>query len=265
LLTQGVIQKAIRKNLLSIKGKKINDASLRLSKGQVVCVANFFAQYLAQDRKNFSHSLQVLAQKILDQYSVFENADFIAINKPAKIASQGGTGLSISIADALLVINQEKNAGFRLVHRLDKETSGLMLLAKNYDGAVKLTGGFKDRKVYKTYQALVHGKLANNAGVIDLDGEVTKYKLLDYWSKWGVSYVEFYPITGKEHQIRRHALELGVSIIGDKKYGDINSKEPFMMLHALNVKLCESLFDQQITISADLPEYFQQMLAGLKS
>lgn len=256
LLTQGVIQKALRKSLVRVAGKVVHDASLRLQQGDVVKIAEIFSQYNQQENKTFSHSLQMLARKILQEYLIFEHNEFIVINKPEKIASQGGTGVNISIADALVFLNQEQGSGFRIVHRLDKHTSGVMVIAKNYDAAVKLSQAFREHKIHKTYRAMLLGKISKQNGTITVDDEITKFKVLEYLPNDDFTYIELYPITGKEHQLRRHALELGSSVVGDKRYGPAECKSQHMLLHALNLKIEQEVFSQQLSFTAELPNYF---------
>jgi 23S rRNA pseudouridine955/2504/2580 synthase len=260
MITQGVIQQAMRRGLIKVNEKKIKEANLRLQQNDVLNIADHFEQYTTDPKDNtyvFNDSIKALSAKILDHYLIFSNDDFIVINKPAKIASQGGTNLNISIDDALKYLNC-KGGNFKLVHRLDKETSGVMLIAKHYDAAVKLTGAFRDKKIYKTYLALSYGIPSEPSGVIELEDEITHYKLLKYFPEDDISYIEFKPITGKEHQVRRHALEIGVSIVGDKKYGDISSKEPYMMLHSYKTQIATDVFNEEYEFTAPLPKYFRE-------
>lgn len=256
LLTQGIIQKSLRAGNIKVNNIKAKDSSARLQKGDVISIYSNFEQYTeTKETKIFNQSIQALSKKILGQYLIFANDDFIAINKPAKIATQGGTNINISIDDALKYLNQQQNTiCYKLVHRLDKETSGVMLIAKNYDAAVKLTSAFERKKIYKTYLALTHGEPDNNQGSIELKDELTHYKVLQYCPKTNISYIEFKPITGKEHQIRRHAIEIGVSIIGDAKYG-IKDKG-HMMLHSASTIIDEQVFGHKFCLQAELPEYF---------
>ena len=261
LLTQGVIQKALRAGSIKLNSIKAKDAGMRLNHLDVVEVAASFAQYVNKpdEGKIFNASIKALSTKLLGQYLVFANNDFIIINKPAKIASQSGSKLNISVDEALQYMNmqsrQNSSLCFKLVHRLDKETSGLMIIAKHYDAAVKLTKAFAEKKIYKTYIAVAHFKAKANAGEIRLQDELTGYKVLKYIANRNISVVEFTPITGKEHQIRRHALEIGLKIIGDKKYGLLD-KAPYMLLHAKKVVIDASVFGKEFSFEGLLPEYF---------
>jgi 23S rRNA pseudouridine955/2504/2580 synthase len=262
LITQGVIQQALRHNFVKLNGQKVKNTSVRLNQGDVVALANFFSQYQSVRQKVFNDSTKSLSQKLLSQYLLFDGDDFIVINKPAKIASQGGSNLNISIDHALQYLNTQQG-DFKLVHRLDKDTSGLMFIAKNYDGAVKITKAFADKMINKTYLALVQGSLLYNCGTVTLTSEVTHYRLLQYFPSQDVSYVEFKPVTGKEHQIRRHALELGVSIIGDKKYGSATNNMQYMLLHSSVGAMDQQIFGRRLEFTAPLPCYFEQYLNTL--
>jgi 23S rRNA pseudouridine955/2504/2580 synthase len=260
-LTQGIIQIAIRRGLVKINNLKSKEASSRLKQHDQVDVPQHFEQYKEYKQDNFSNSVVSLSQKLLSKYLIFENEAFLAINKPEKIATQGGTKINVSIDDALKYLNAE-GGNFKLVHRLDKDTSGLMLIAKNYDAAVKLTGAFRDKKIAKTYLALTHGRPKLDSGVVNIDNEITKYNVLKYQAANNIAYIEFFPITGKEHQIRRHALELGAAIIGDKKYGSCdNSKH--MLLHSYKTTISNEIFGIKYDLLALVPDYFKLVLQSL--
>jgi 23S rRNA pseudouridine955/2504/2580 synthase len=261
LITQGIIQKALRNGEVRVNNTKAKEASTRLLQGDVLQVTSFFDQYkeIPQTR-HVNDSVKSLSQKILHDYLLFRNEDFIVINKPAKIASQGGSHVSLSIDEALKYLNSASSDEYKLVHRLDKETSGVMLIARNYEPAVRLTGAFRDKKIYKTYLAVATGRLQNEQGTVEVDGEITHYKLLQYFPAKNISHIEFRPVTGKEHQIRRHAIALGVEIVGDKKYGQEDSKEGFMLLHSSSCRVDEIIFGQSFEFSAPLPGYFEKFL-----
>lgn len=261
-LTQGVIQIAIRRGLVKINNQKAKEASLRLKQYDRVSSPLHFEQYCPEEQDNFSNSVVSLSQKILGKYLIFENQDFLAINKPEKISTQGGTWVKISLDDALKYLNTQ-GGNFKLVHRLDKDTSGLMLIAKNYDAAVKLTGAFRDKQIAKTYLALTIGRPKLDSGIVNIDDEITKYNVLKYQASSNIAYIEFFPITGKEHQIRRHSLELGAPIIGDKKYGS-PSEQNHMLLHSYKTTIANEIFGIKYDLLAPVPEYFQHELQKLQ-
>jgi 23S rRNA pseudouridine955/2504/2580 synthase len=123
------------------------------------------------------------------------------------------------------------------VHRIDKETSGILLIAKNRDAAITLTKAFADRIIKKEYIAILHGVPCDNSGVIDIaiDGKSahTEYDVLSYNGQYSI--VSFLPLTGRMHQIRVHASSLGCPIVGDKIYNNVNDDSEHMMLHAYKI------------------------------
>jgi 23S rRNA pseudouridine955/2504/2580 synthase len=260
-LTQGIIQMAIRQGLIKINDSKAKEASLRLKQYDMVSSPLYFEQYIPQKQHYFNDSVVSLSQKILDKYIIFENQDFLAINKPEKIATQGGSRVKISLDDALKYLNTQ-GGNFKLVHRLDKDTSGLMLIAKHYDAAVKLTGAFRDKQISKTYLALTSGRPELDSGVVSIDNEITKYNVLKYQANKNIAYMEFSPITGKEHQIRRHSLKLGCPIIGDKKYANLRD-QGHMLLHSYKATISDSVFGIEYNLLALLPDYFKSALQKL--
>lgn len=166
---------------------------------------------------------------------VFEDENLLAINKPSGLASQGGSGIDISVADFAKLKN------YQLVHRLDKDTSGLLLLAKNSKTADLLTEKFKTKEIHKTYLALVCGVVRKERIIIKIplakkllgknekvmpdyeNGKpaITELKTIRVQKKF--SLVELSPITGRTHQLRVHCKEIGHPIVNDVKYGGLAS------------------------------------------
>ncbi|AVP87671.1 ribosomal large subunit pseudouridine synthase [Candidatus Phycorickettsia trachydisci] len=253
LITQGVIQTLLRSKKVKVNSVRIKEASLRLNHGDKVEVFANLDEY-SQETEAINPLAKSLSQKLLGEYKIFENDNFLVINKPAKLATQGGTKINICIDDGLKYLNS-LGSSLKLVHRLDKETSGLILIAKGYDAAAKLSYGFREKKIYKTYLALVKGTPKQKQGIIKIEDEITKYKLLEYDIIKDVSLIEFKPITGKEHQIRRHALEIGTYILGDKKYGP-NQKDKYMMLHSAGITIDKEIFGSEYSFNIPLPKYF---------
>lgn len=255
LITQGIIQTLLRNKKIKVNGTRTKDASFRLNHGDKIEVLTNLEEY-KEEISTTNPLAKPLSQKLLGEYKIFENEDFLVINKPAKLATQGGTKINICVDDALKYLNS-LGSSLKLVHRLDKETSGAMLIAKGYDSAAKLSYAFREKKIYKTYLALVKGAPNKKQGIIEIDDEITEYKLLKYDIIENISLMEFKPITGKEHQIRRHALEIGTYVLGDKKYGKPEGKN--MMLHSLNIKIDKEIFSEEYSFNAPLPQYFKHL------
>jgi len=222
-LNQNFIEKNLRKGLIKINHSKVK-ANYKVIKNDIVNIFNY-----SQD--NYRHIIKKLIhnkipkdlKKNFDKSIVFENEDFIVINKWSDISTQGGSEKNISIDDIIKTISRSYN----LVHRLDKETSGLLLIAKNLK-ITKIFGKlFKEQKIKKIYVAICQGVPKNLNSVVKLrindkrnssntSQSVTKYKVLK--NKKKLSIILFRPLTGKTHQLRIVSKHLNCPIIGDKKY-----------------------------------------------
>ncbi|MGE5503650.1 MAG: RluA family pseudouridine synthase, partial [Actinomycetota bacterium] len=177
--------------------------------------------------------------RMLRDCVLYKDADVIALNKPPGLAVQGGTGMADRHLDAMLdALRFDAPERPRLVHRLDKDTSGVLLLGRNAAAAAKLAAAFKGRAAHKLYWALVVGvpklrkgridaplaKLPGRAGekvaVDDDEGKraVTWYRVVDSALK-KAAWLEMEPRTGRTHQLRAHSVVLGTPILGDGKYG----------------------------------------------
>lgn len=308
LLTQGQIEQALRKGYIKVNGQKVT-AGVRVVKGDKISIAERLnlTPHSRSDRQ-FSASVISLAGKLLAEYLLYDHTSFMAINKPAGVATQGGSKVSLSIDDALQYLNQTEGRELRLVHRLDKDTSGILLIAKSYEASIKLTSAFKDKIIEKTYLAIVEGAPPQEQGeiasFISAKGEeedskfaVTRYRVVDinknstrhreedesptrrsslsdfqslsglpriaslarnngYVPASSLSLLEFTPLTGRMHQLRIHAKELGCPIVGDKKYGSGLGEK--LLLHALRIRVSSEIFGKEATIEAPVPEYFFQ-------
>ncbi len=167
---------------------------------------------------------------------VEENDDFIAINKPEGIASHGGSGISIGVIETIRNFGKAYRDA-KLVHRLDKDTSGCQIIAKNNNFLRFCNKLISERKVNKTYQAIVHGNWIHKDGIYEINikknmligkermvrisegGKIAKTFLKAIESSKNFSLIQCELITGRTHQLRVHLSELGFPIVGDKKYG----------------------------------------------
>ncbi len=177
--------------------------------------------------------------KLLLDSVIYKDENVIVINKPAGLAVQGGSGSFKNLDSMLDVLKFDSDIRPKLVHRLDKHTSGALILARNNQTSKKMLSYFKDKKIKKTYWAWVVGCPKNKTGEIDApllkkvgDNEkvivsprgkdaVTKYKVIK--EVGGASLVELTPLTGRTHQLRVHMNYIGHPIIGDGKYGGAKS------------------------------------------
>ena len=252
----GLLQKLFRTKRIKINGKKAV-ASQRLHEGDVVKI---FAAPTVEASKTDSKLFDQLQNMI-----IFENDDFFAINKPAKLAVQLGSKINFCVET--LIKAHPKHKCF-LVHRLDKDTSGVLLVAKNQLWARRLTEMFRKNQIHKTYIALVDGKI-KAPGVIDnfikkcFVGNEEVMKIVDDGQRAITHYrplcrvghstiLELKPETGRKHQLRVHCASIDAPILGDRKYNP--TAHGNMMLHAYKIFI-EPL---RIEIEAPIPKYFPQ-------
>ena len=246
---QGLIEKIIRKNQVKVKWKKTK-SSYRVQETDIIKVFNI--DKIKKTEKN-TITQYIPSNKERDKYDDFiieDNENFIVINKPSGIAVQSGTKSFKNIVDALRKTKYFENAKPFIVHRLDKETSGILIVAKNREYAQLFTSLFRIRKIHKTYLAVVYGELTKDTKVLEDDlvlyendkkiiQKATSYlKVLK--SNTQYSLLELRPITGRKHQLRKQLYNIGNSIIGDDKYyvkrsGDF-VKGKNLMLHAYEIK-----------------------------
>ena len=165
-----------------------------------------------------------------------------------------------------------KNTKPYSVHRLDKDTSGVFIIAKNRETAQLLTSLFRLRKVHKTYLAICHGEIEKKSGELNddliryekgrkiIENAKTLYNIID--SNQNSSLVEMKPITGRKHQLRKQLYIIGNSIYGDQKYSSSNSyvgMNKNLMLHSFQIKFM--MKDKKYTYKALLPDYFKKLLS----
>ncbi|MDP4708453.1 MAG: RluA family pseudouridine synthase [Rickettsiaceae bacterium] len=271
--TQGLIEKSLRLGKIKLNGAK-SKTSVRVVQNDVITIfPGVFVVNEHTEIQEFPQDVIDLADQLLSQNILFSSEKFIAIDKPEGLAVQGGSKISLSIDEVLKYINYTQDTEYKLVHRLDKDTSGILLIANGYDNAAKLSNAFRDQLIKKVYIAILtgcptslEGNLVHKIGKdrssvfevvkeLEIDGKLaeTNYKVLK--SNGGVSLVEFRPVTGRNHQLRFHSQFLGCPIVGDSKYG--GDKHKRMLLHAKTITLPASVFGRKITIDSDLPYEFE--------
>lgn len=275
--TRGEIIRAIKAGEILVNGKNIKPSYI-LKENDAIEI-------------NISEKLKVLSpDKNIKLEIIFQNENFIAINKPAglqvhpSIKHETNTlvnGLLAKFPEIATVGDEPENRP-GIVHRLDKDTSGIMLIAKNQKTFLALKNKFKNREIAKTYWTIVYGKLENKQGIIDaplarslnykkqtvaqaktktkIRPAVTEYKVLKEIGKY--SLVEVLPKTGRMHQIRVHLTFLGHPIIGDKKYFlkniNLNSAIERHLLHAK--KITFEFEGKKYAFESKLPSDFQTFL-----
>lgn len=291
-LNHGVLEKALRKGWVKLDKKKAA-TSTRVQAGQVVFVAESLAAVSPESAAKEQAQPRIRPEdaKWMRQAVIYEDADMIAINKPAGIAVQGGSKQTISIDVLAAALAPEGKQAPKLVHRLDKDTSGVLLLAKHTKSATQLTKLFSGKNIEKQYTALVVGVPKPKEGVInlpllkqsragDLDRElvevdrefgkeaVTEYKVTEAIAK-KLAWVELNPITGRTHQLRVHMAAINHPIVGDGKYGAARQFQAGDMglskklhLHAATITITKP-DGKKLTIEAELPEHMRESQALL--
>ena len=273
-LAQGSIERMLRNGLIRLDGAKAK-ANSRISVGQSVRLPPDLRpapetsnSETSNPETSISGKSGLSAPKIIadadlrrrfDDMVLAEGRGWIAINKPSGLAVQGGTSISTHIDGMLQALAPHTNGRLRLVHRIDKDTSGVLLLAKTLESARALTEAFHRHKIEKTYLAIVMGmpaesgkicaplkKLAGKAGekmVVDHDGQdaTTLYRRIDHAGR-KLSLMALRPVSGRTHQLRVHMQHINTPICGDGKYGGDAAHPGAMVarrlhLHAWQVKL----------------------------
>ena len=214
-----------------------------------------------KDKRKFQPSNKVIKEN--EELIIDNNQDFLVVNKDAGIAVQGGTKSKKNLIDIFSKSELFIDTKPYSVHRLDKDTSGVLLIAKNREMAKLLTSLFRLRKIHKIYLAICEGEINRNSGFLEndliryegkrkiIEKAKTYYKILDKNSNF--SLLELNPITGRKHQLRKQLFEIGHPICGDNKYfSKIPNKN--LMLHAYQIKFI--IKDKKFTYRAILPDYF---------
>src|SRR4051794_1816883 len=232
------IQRIVRKGELRVNGKRA-DSKDRLEEGQSVRIPPLRLDAPKAAPGSLSEAAQKTLQALKDMI-LFEDADVMVLNKPAGLAVQGGSGITRNVDDMLEVMRDAKGQKPRLVHRLDRETSGCLLIAKTRFAATALTGSFRHRSARKIYWALVTGVPKPKQGRISTylakdeseddsimriakhgdegaSHAVTYYAVVET-SAQKLAWVSLKPVTGRTHQLRAHMAHIDHAIIGDPKY-----------------------------------------------
>ena len=277
----GLLQKLIRKGQLRVDGKRAK-TDTRLTAGQVVRVPPVEGQGAKSERKKRISAEDAAFIKSLD---IYDDGDVLAINKPYDLATQGGSKVGRNVDDLMEALKNEEGVKPRLVHRLDKETSGVMLLARSAKVAKTLGDTFKGRDVKKIYWAIcapvpeiqqgqikapIHkiGMPGREHIVVDEEGKFahTEYAVIEAAHRQA-AFIAFWPRTGRMHQIRVHAAFMGCPVLGETKYKaphDPDSKLPppdfgqmtlakRLHLHARRIVLPHPVKKSMLDIAAPLP------------
>tara|TARA_Y100000590_G_scaffold461053_1_gene621769 strand:- start:1321 stop:2232 length:912 start_codon:yes stop_codon:yes gene_type:complete len=268
-IPQGLIEKNLRNGKIKLNKKKVKSSTKLMTNDKIDVYSFIYKKNIVKSKIKFTPSFNIVKEN--ENLIIENNEDFIVINKRSGLAVQGGTKSKKNLVDIFSKSDIFQNTKPFSVHRLDKDTSGIFILAKNRKTAQLLTSLFRLRKVHKTYLALCHGEVSENKGILKNDlvkyegkkkiteNATSLFKILDKNSN--CSLVKLKPITGRKHQLRKQMLILGNSILGDKKYNFgkkniISNKN--LMLHSYEIKFI--INDKKYTFRASLPDYFKKML-----
>lgn len=272
------IQKIIRTGQVRVGGRR-KKPDYRVLTGDIIRIPPDQIDTEALLKQNSNYQIRSIRDM-----QIYEDKHVLIINKPYGLATQGGTSINIHVDGMLKDMNTEVDEKYRLVHRLDKHTTGVLMIAKRREVAQFYTSAFKNQKIKKQYIALVNGKPVNRNGQIDIEisdtyqkksdfvgynrkqSVVTKYKLIDNHEDT-ISLLQIYPLTGRKHQIRKHLTLIGHPIIGDMKYGNIKINEGLekkLYLHAQKLVFPSFKSEEKIEVIAEMPIYFYEAIKLLK-
>ena len=268
-IPQSLIEKNLRNGKIKLNKKRVKSSN-KVKNNDVIELHNF--EYKKDElvkKKNFVPSDTIIKEN--ENFIIENNDDFVVINKQSGISVQGGTKSKKNLIDIFSKSEIFKDDKPYSVHRLDKETSGVFLIAKNRSTAQLLTSLFRLRKVYKTYIAICRGELdIEDKGIFKnnliryvndkkiIEKAETNYEILD--KNNNSTFIQLNPITGRKHQLRKQLYNLGHSIIGDKKYNSFKNQKnnKNLMLHSYEIKF--KIKDKKYTFRAIPPQYFRNML-----
>ena len=268
-IPQSLIEKNLRAGKIKLNKKKIKSFH-KIKTGDKIDLFNInFRENIIQKKIKFIPTKEII--KSNESQIIENNDDFIVLNKSSGISVQGGTKSKKNLVDIFARSEIFKDSKPYSVHRLDKETSGVFIIAKKRESAQLLTSLFRLRRVHKTYLAICHGEIEKNKGewnndLIKYDGDKkiiekakTYFKVLDKNSE--ASLVELKPITGRKHQLRKQLYAIGQPIYGDTKYKLSNSTKGInknLMLHSYQIRFI--INDVKHTYTALLPDYFKKLI-----
>ena len=275
-LSRSMIQKMLDEGKILVNGK-LEKASYKTKLNDKISVEEVIAR-----------EIELKAQDIPVEV-IYEDSDIIVVNKPKGMVVHPANGNPDgTLVNAIMNICKDSLSGIGgeirpgIVHRIDKDTSGLLIIAKNDKAHINLSEQIKNREITKKYVALVRGVIKENNATIDMpigrsdkdrkkmsvrkDGKnaVTHFDVIKRYN--GYTYLDIKIDTGRTHQIRVHLAEIGYPIVGDGVYS--NGRNPFgvegQMLHAKSLEFRHPITGEILKLEAPLPEYFEEVLKELE-
>jgi 23S rRNA pseudouridine955/2504/2580 synthase len=285
-VTQGYLQKLLRTGQVRVDGGRAKAAD-RLEAGQEIRVPPVPAQ---QERHSgAAPGLSAADRAFLKSITLYEDDDLMVLNKPSGIAVQGGTKTVRHIDGLLAGLGEDADSRPRLVHRLDRDTSGVLVVAKRRSVAAKMGRMFQTRSVRKIYWAVVSGVPKPPQGKVDAalvkaagpEGDrvraarpdehadarsaVTHYAVVDQVGQ-KFAWMSLKPVTGRQHQLRAHMALLGHPILADSKYAAGSplpeAVEPRLHLHARRISFSHPATGKPVDVTAPLPKHMEKAFAA---
>lgn len=282
------IYKILRSGQVRVNKKRVRtDFKLSLNDAVRIPPVDFLRKKIEKLAKITSNQFKIIEENIL-----FEDDSLLALNKPSGTAVHGGSGLSFGIIELVRNVRSEHKF-FELVHRIDRDTSGVLLIAKKRSALVAIHKQMREKKIHKKYQVAVKGIWKEKQKIVDLnllkissDNGQKKVRVIDssfsnplakasrsvfFLKKNFSSYslLDVKLITGRTHQIRTQLSHLGFPILGDDKYGDFALNKSLkkiglnkMLLHAAELGFVHPVTLENILIKAPMPIYISNFIAN---
>ena len=261
---QSLIEKSLRQGKIKVNNLIVKNA-YKLKYKDKIYLYNFNPETTFLNKKKYVPTKKDIYSS--ESFIIENNENFVVINKPPGLPVQGGTKSNKNLVDNLSNSEVFKNSKPYIVHRIDKDTSGILIIAKTRKFAQLLTSLFRIRKIYKTYLAICYGSLEKNSG--ELINDLTRYEgkkkiienaktLYNVIDKNNFcSLISLNPITGRKHQIRKQLSMIGNPVLGDNKY-NFETKGKKLMLHAYSIKFM--INDIKYNYKVKYPDYFQKVM-----
>jgi 23S rRNA pseudouridine955/2504/2580 synthase len=273
------IYRIIRKGEVRVNKKRCKP-DYKLQLGDQVRIPPM--RFEPENERKLKPSRQLLQH--LQQAILFENDHVLVLNKPSRLAVHAGSGLDFGVIDAMRILRPDDD--IELLHRLDRDTSGCLMLTKHRQALLAMQAALQDKSLGKNYRALVKGRWPAELVEVDLalkkiylpNGErrvcvdshgksaLSRFRLLHSEASFSLVQVEL--VTGRTHQIRVHCQAQGHEIAGDDKYGDAEFNRSMrkrnigrLMLHASSLELPSNQFTPELVINAPLPVEFELLSA----
>lgn len=273
-LTRSHIKKLCDDGFVIINGKQAKSSKI-LNSGQVI-------EVIIPENKNLD-----IEPKNLPINIVYQDDDIAVIDKPQGMTVHAGSGTNGDTLVNALMFHLDRLSGINgvirpgIVHRIDKNTSGLLVVAKNDNAHIRLAKQLEDKTCNRKYLALLEGVLKEDDGTINTfinrsekertkmtvssfgRNAITNFKVVKRYSKYTLC--EFSLETGRTHQIRVHAKHIGHPIVGDKEYGFKNQKFNLngQLLHAYKLEFIHPTTNKKVGFQSEIPDYFKKILKGL--